>query len=787
MVTPIEKRTRLHDPVATTGDRVYCICSQNGLFPDPWEPGHVPHEQWGVWNHPIKLLDGFWLAVRNPQTDVTRWLMEAELCRVAPTYTEFEYTIGPLQIVRRDFVPDSLEGMMVTVTVHRPAQDANTLELLLAVRSDLRPAWLGEQVGMVDGTDDIEVDRARGIAIVRDARNPWCSIIGADSQPTSIVTEGSWPAFASTVGKGANVCLTLPVTWQCAEDNQDQRASHTFFMAGSSASARAAHDTLVQMREQRATIIAEKEQRYAEIFQTCCLTTPEPRLNQAFAWSKINCQRLVRQTDDYSVEKYGPLLGAGLPTYPWWFGIDSTYAARAMAQSGLGDLVKAQLRLLKEVSLRKNGAEPGRVIHELTTTGVIFNPGNLVETPDFTRAIYSVWRWTGDDDFLREMYPFCKQGTLDYTLGQCDEDGDLCPAGRSIIETVEMHAGFECVDVAAYTWAALGQLAEMAEIVGDDELSTELWTKAAQLGDCLRTAWWLDDEGLFADVRASVNEVVAVLARLDTLAAEHPDAQQQVTQAHHFFAQALNDRADAAPDVDLPWLLRHWVTLCPLEVEVATPTQARRALARLTSAEFCNDWGMYLHPERHDVMSINTGLLALSLLRYGHFDDGLRFVRRMADTLTMHMPGAISEALPDQWCFMQLWSIVGIASPLIEGVLGIVPDAGRQHLRVTPRLPAGWSEMNLAQIPIGKDHCDVHVEIAHGTTTVRVNGAPAGWQVTLGIYVPDGMTITRVMLNQAPLAWRFEETTRGRFVLCQVASQAELSLVVFTQHLRMCA
>ena len=221
------------------------------------------------------------------------------------------------------------------------------------------------------------------------------------------------------------------------------------------------------------------------------------------------------------------------------------------------------------------------MIHELATTGVIYNPGNLVETPAFTRAVHQTWLWTGDRAFLEEMYPFCKQGVLDYTLGQCDPDGDLCPSGRSIIETLEMHAGFECIDSAAYTWEALGRLADMARTLGDTALIPELESKAAQLGQLIQQAWWLETEGLFADVRASVAEVQMVLQRLGELPAQNPhddNVRQQVEQAQRMFAPLLIAHAGAhdrpMAELDLPWLLRHWVVMCPVEVGVATPEQA---------------------------------------------------------------------------------------------------------------------------------------------------------------------------------------------------------------------
>src|SRR6187455_2999127 len=51
------KSQYLASPFVTAGDRVYIIGYQDGSFPDlGW---HVNGEMGGVWDHPIKLLDGF--------------------------------------------------------------------------------------------------------------------------------------------------------------------------------------------------------------------------------------------------------------------------------------------------------------------------------------------------------------------------------------------------------------------------------------------------------------------------------------------------------------------------------------------------------------------------------------------------------------------------------------------------------------------------------------------------------------------------------------------------------
>jgi glycogen debranching enzyme len=450
-----------------------------------------------------------------------------------------------------------------------------------------------------------------------------------------------------------------------------------------------------------------------------------------------------------------------------------------MLQAGLFELSKASLRLLKQVSLTTNPNEPGRVIHELATTGVVYNAGNLVETPLFTRAVHQTWLWTGDDAFLREMYPFCKQGLLDYTLGQCDPDGDLCPSGRSIIETLEMHAGFECLDVATYTWEALGRLAEMAQAVADGDLIPELHAKAQILGQRLLSEWWLADEALFADVRASVSEVRQRLQTLDALAQQQPNnagVQQQVAQAHRFFDPLLASRRTAPPDLDLPWLLRHWVVFCPVEVGLASPAQAAHLLQRLATPEFGNQWGMYLHPDRRDVMSINSGLLALAQTRYGQVDAALTRIQAMAQTLYVHMPGAISEALPDQWCFLQLWSALGIISPLVEGIFGLEPCASERRLRVVVHLPTGWHAAELRQVCVGDAHFTIHASRQSQRYTLTVTTDAPDYALEVGFILPATTQIEQVTLNGQPIAWQWQQRNAGQALVC--AAKGDSGLVI---------
>ncbi|BCX04773.1 MAG: hypothetical protein KatS3mg053_2711 [Candidatus Roseilinea sp.] len=727
MIAPQSKTHRLSDPIATCGDRVYVICNQHGLFPDP-EGGHVPGEMWGVWDHPIKLLDGFWFGVSDAPQGALRWLSEATACRAYPTHVEFEYCLDALTIVRQDFAPDGVEGLLVTLTV-RSAQPFD-LSLHALFRSDLRSAWLGERAGMHDAQDRAELVDASARCVFADAANPWVCVVGADLAPSATFTGDLWAA-ERTQGQGVSAHFVYRLRAEPAQDAGVYARTIRFAIAGSAASRDEALATHRRLLTHHEALRAAKQAQCNAILETSQLITPDTTLNQAAAWSKLINQMFVRE-----VPSIGRGVGAGLPEYPWWFGIDPAYATLPMLQSGQFELVRDTLRLLKSQSERHNPGEPGRVIHELSTTNVVFNAGNMVETPAFTRAVHQYWLWTGDDDFLREMYPFCRVGLLDYALGRHDPDGDLCPSGRSIVETVEMHAGFEAIDVAAYTWDALVRLADMARIVhapsGSQDLSN-LADKAAALARCIRESWWLEEEGLFADVRASVQEVEHTLAELEQRASEEEWLelrQDHFVAARQRFAPYLARYADAPRDVDLPWLLRHWVTLCPLEVGLATPEQARRTLDRLQSEEFSNAWGMYLHPDRHDVMSINTGLLALAAARYGFADQALVIVNKLTRAFSYRTPGAVSEALPGDWCFLQLWSNLGLVSPAIECFLGIQPCAAQRTITITPNLPATWDWAEVKRLRVGDAHFDIRVERAGSGYHVQVAGDD-GWQINL--------------------------------------------------------
>lgn len=749
----LEKTDHLNDPYVVTGNRLYAIGIQHGTFPDIGS--HVPGEMGGVWDHPIKLLDGFWFALETtplgeeqPQqsvhadeagishhlsassdaiasvnvlspSPVTRpWLTRAERFCACPGLVEFTYVIGPIKVTRREFVPDDLEGLVIELIIYNPTPKYYRLRVTFLARTDLRPVWLSERLGLNDAPDQIRYDPNLLAFIAWDTANPWYVVFGGDKEPTEHAAGGDLWGPECTAGQGTSGMLTYSIPLRPGET-----VTLPFFIAGSCRAQEEAINTLRRLRDERSYLFSLKEHLYTEIAATCCLSSPDPLLDEAFMWAKYCFQMLARK-----VPGLGEGIGAGLPEYPWWFSCDSAYAVPAAVASGFHELAKETLRLLAKVSQNTNSN--GRIVHEVVTNSVVYNPGNLVETPLFVRALYHTYRWTGDSDLLRELYPLCKQGMLEYVLGECDPDGDLCGAGRSIVETKEMAWGLESLDVAAYTYEALTLLSEIASDAGDAPAALLYQEKAAELRRRINREWWLAGEGLYGDLRASPAQIQSMTANLKAYHQrdQHVQAACQILEKQLATVSTAHD----AWCRDRPWLLYHWIGVTPLEVGAADLVRANRALDRLESADFCGEWGLYLNGLwNHTVMSLPAGVLAVAEAHYGRMERAMEHVHRIASTLRIRFPGGISEALPDKWCFLQAWSGYGIIWPVIKGILGLNPDAA--HFRVTwsPRLPARWDGLILRRVRIGQAWFDFTVWRDGSQLRAAANSTDPFYQVIL--------------------------------------------------------
>ncbi|MEJ0057719.1 MAG: hypothetical protein WDN75_19975 [Bacteroidota bacterium] len=207
----------IKSPYTTAGNRLYMIGFQDGTFP---EMGfHTPGEMGGIWDHPIKLMDGFDVELTEKSTANSVHLDKADTFINYPFANKHIYHIKApdIDVTRFQFVPDSLQGIIIEFDIKNIG--ATTLDLSFRLKGsvDLSPAWLAERINIKNGKDILSRDEKNNAIVGKDSLNDWyvafCSGLSQE-----IVLDKKDPSkrfprnqFLSFAGRNKNYSLyTLP-------------------------------------------------------------------------------------------------------------------------------------------------------------------------------------------------------------------------------------------------------------------------------------------------------------------------------------------------------------------------------------------------------------------------------------------------------------------------------------------------------------------------------------------------------------------------------------------------
>ncbi len=670
------KGARLNDLYITAGDRLYAIGSQDGDFPALG--GHIPGEMGGLWVHPQKVMDGFWLGIAWGEEETV--VAQATSFRVAPSHTEHIYeSSSDWKMTRKQWIPDGMPVLVVDISLRNRQKLPKSAVLTLWFRSNLRPGWLAEEER---GRDRVTFEDSGSGLLFYNQNHPWQVLVAATEADAKWAVDGNEPRPRR--GDGAWAIGSIEVSRII---QPDQAMRFTFWIAASTQDW-----TLAEIQERmsayRDELLTAKEKRLAQIQRLSTLNVPDADIQHAFQWAKCQLDWLVRE-----VPGLGRGLGAGVPEYPWWFGCDSGYALRGALDTGRFDIAKETVRLLAHASDRTNGN--GRIIHEMSTTGKIYNPGNTQESAQFCQLIWEIFRWSGDVAFVREMMPYA-QKALDWVLQQAP-DGDDLAYGYGIIEVEDLN--LKLIDTAVYTWTALGSLAELSRVLKMEDAAEEYEQRAIRLRETIDQRFWMAEEQTFGDIIGSPDAMAERLARW----AEKAREAGRSDLVEVFAGMAAGNTEERA------YALRNWVINTPMEAGLAGAVLANAALARMREPDFRGPYGLYLSGRwKEQMMTISTGVQAVADARYGYADDALDWMRRMASTMDWRMPGSMSEMSPDGGCFVQAWTLYGLAVPVTEFFFGLDPRADQRRVNIRCRMPRAWPWAELTRVKMAENYLDFH-------------------------------------------------------------------------------
>ncbi len=667
----------LHSKQMTPGNHAYCVGFQDGSFPDiGW---HIKGEMGGLWAHPIKLLDGFSAAMIHKGDTV--YLDSATSYSTTALGSIFTYKIQGKTITRTQFIPDPAKGMVVEYDM----SEFPKAQLLFYPKADLRPTWLGERTNMIDSTDIIAAENNQWTAT--DAKNGWQVRISASS-------------------KGAIAPTHL---------TSSPSKTHQFYIAGGLTKQEATEELAAV--ESWSDLWYSKEQKHFELSgNSSFFCEGEEQLETVFRWLKHNAVWLEMDADTLG---YG--FAAGIEDYPWFFGCDSEFSILGLNAVGRYDLSKSMLRLLAKASERTNGT--GQIIHEMSTNGAVFNPGNLNETPQFVTACYDTYRWSGDKIFFDEMYPQMIQSMK--WLQDQDTDGNGIPDGYGMMEIHGMNG--EMIDVAAYTVQAWGALYESALLQDDDKVAAWAGRSAAELSAYINENYWVKDAGAYADVRGSKAQVLELIDG----AIERAEGLNKPWAVEEL--ETTKKAAAASVGVMNPYSVHHnWIVNTPMEVGFAPEEYALKALDK--AAQYTNPFGMFVTGIDRDesagtdtdgfakrkktftyvgaVMTLPTGVAAVAENNYGRPDKALDYLHRMSRSWGYAHPGSMYEVSPDFGMMCQAWNIYSFGYPIVRQFFGIYPMAEKKIVEIDPHFPTSWTRPQLKRVVIGEGEDITELDIS---------------------------------------------------------------------------
>jgi glycogen debranching enzyme len=536
-------------------------------------------------------------------------------------------------------------------------------------------------------------------------------------------------------GKGTSCSLTYDVLIK-----GNGTTVLNFVIAGSYTSKEDAVHTYLDIQNNLRSAFKEKQERYRQLALKSKLTIPDKKLEETFEWLKYNSDWMIR-----TVPEIGTGIAAGIPDYPWWFGVDSEYALKGYMAIGRDQIVYQTIKLLDSLSSAVNGN--GRIIHETSTNGAVFNKGNINETPQFASLIWEVYQWNGEIEFLERYFPTIKKG-LDWLLTQNDPDKNLFPNGFGMMEIHGLDS--EMIDVAVYSQRAFEDAAKIARELGEDALSASYKKTAALLREKINDEFWSEEFNSYADFIGTDEQAIKLvddaIVRADTL--NKPWAVTELKETRNYI---LSNPSKASR----PFVLHHnWVVNTPMEMKVADEDKAIKALK--TAEKFVNPFGVFVTGIDRDesagsddgsfkgsevfsytgaVMTLPTGVQAVAENNYGRPNEALKYLKKMSRTFSYALPGSMYEVSPDYGMIAQAWNIYGFAIPIVQQFFGISPQASKKKVLINPHMPDEWNDASLENVIIADNKVSVFYSNSDGLLKLKVIQQNADWAVEIGL--PD--------------------------------------------------
>jgi glycogen debranching enzyme len=661
-----------------------------------------------AWVYPLKILDDFHLSfrLRDYPLDIEGTQIAASI-RVRPEATIFTYSHAAFTVRQILYAPVDEAGIVMLLDV----DSVLPLTITGSFRPRLRLMW---PAGLM--TQNLEWDAKEHVYYLTEETRRFAGVVGSPgARDLSVMPYQEEPRdvpirFVIESLPEAMRSAYVPIVMTGAVEGKDQ--------------AKAAYDRLLAS----ASLLYARNVAHYEALRerTVQVTTPDPRLDESFAWAKIGIAKGMTTN---------PLLGTGLvagfrtsgeserPGFGWFFGRDALWTVLAI--DSFGDFAAARTAL---DFLGKHQRADGKIPHEVSQSATLipwfadyeYAWKSADATPLYVAAQADHWRASGDAAYLKSAWDSILRAYRFTAATDADGNGlvENTKVGHGWVEGGALYPAHEEIYLQGVWIEAAKSLAEMAEALNESALAGEARAAAERTRLAVERIFWRSDRGFYGFATTLAPE-------RPPQAEPGPNRERRQARLDELAQVRLVDEDTVLPAVPLWW--------GQLEDE-----RAQSQIDHLGSGALATDWGARILSDQsrlYDPLSYHygsvwplfTGWAAMGAYRYGRPHVGYQALMANALLRSRSALGFVTELLSGDFnapfgrsSDHQVWSEAMVAAPLLRGLLGIEAISGGRTLRFAPALPADWDRVAVRNVALGAARYDLSLVRSPGRTTISV-------------------------------------------------------------------
>lgn len=704
------------------------------------------HRNMEAWVYPLKIIDDleFYFKIEGYNLPFRGADLLTNI-EVRPEATVFTYSHAAFTVKQIVYAPVDEQGLIILLDINTKLP----MTVDVAFRPKLKLMWAGNLMTGFYGQDDKDK-----YYFIGEETQKFFGIVGTPgAKDVSLMPYQEEPK-------------DVPVRYQINISPEEARRNFLPVVIAGSTDGRAKAVETYNKLLKNALPLYEQNVRYYENFldNTAQITTPDERLNTAFAWAKIGTEKGVATN---------PYLGTGLlagfrtsgdserPGFAWYFGRDSMWTALAINSYGDYATTKNALDFLK-----KYQRDDGKIPHEISQSATLIDwwkaypyAWNSTDaTPLYVIVQADFYRTSGDTEFLKANWDSITKAYKYEEATDTDNNGliENTKFGHGWVEGGALYPPHEEIYLQGVWIEASKNMAEMADAMGDKTLAEKARANAEKCRAAMEKTYWLEDKGFYA--------YSTQIPRKEPVKAEPgPNIERRQKRLNELQTAKIYDEDTVLPAVPLWW-------------KTMSDERAQKQIDRLGSAKMATDWGARIlanDSQLYDPLSYHygsvwglfTGWQSVAAYNYGRPHVGYQAL--MANSLLTYSNalGYVTELLSGDFnapfgrsSHHQVWSEAMVISPVMRGMLGIEVSNAGKTVKFAPQIPANWNDLDVRNVRAGTSQIDFKLKRGSGKMTININqksnGSPV--QLILSPSFPLDAVVKNVTANGKKVAFQMK-------------------------------